>query len=66
MQWTPSNPITLGTSQFVLIKRVALFQGTVIFLWVTLKWHNAYRGNVQIRGSPLYWGLKNVRSKHEL
>ncbi len=28
IQWTPSNPVTLGTSQSVLIREVALFQGS--------------------------------------
>ncbi len=42
VQWTPSNPATLGTCQSVLI---SIF-GDI------LKWPE-YRGGVQIRGSSL-------------
>ncbi len=30
-QWTPSNPATLGTSQSVLIRGVASFQGVELY-----------------------------------
>ncbi len=61
IQWTPSNPATLGTSQSVLIREVASFRGEFALgsiLWGILKWPE-YRGGlisgVQIRGSSLYY-----------
>ncbi len=54
IQWTPSNPATPGTSQSVLIRGMASFQGWVCTRKDTLKWPE-YRGGlisgVQIRGS---------------
>ncbi len=53
IQWTPSNPATLGTSQSLLIRGVASFQGWICTI---LNWPE-YRGGlisgVQIRGSSL-------------
>ncbi len=60
IQWTPSNPATLGSRQSVLIRGVASFHGWICtrkILEDILKWPE-YRGGlisgVQIRGSSLY------------
>ena len=60
LQWTPSNPATLGTNKSVLIRGVVSFQGGTCIEFVLhikpSKWPE-YRGGhisgIQIRGSSL-------------
>ncbi len=48
LQWTPSNPATLGTSQSVLISH---FRGE--FALGSILWDGGLISEVQIRGSSL-------------